>query len=86
MACSPTTFHGINEGVFKGLRTDLTKFGLSIPMAHEGMITGSGIAAEFKWDEPKGELWVHLQKKPFIVSCGFIYDKLRESILSNGGT
>jgi hypothetical protein len=84
MACKPVTYHGVTPPVFNCMKKKLKAAGIKVPEGNSGTISGKGISAKFKWDAV-ANLWIQVTKKPFIVSCSFVYGKVHDAIEACGG-
>jgi hypothetical protein len=77
-ACNPVTYH-ITPDVFECMKKKFKDAGIQVPQGNSGDMEGSGIKAHFEWDG-KSYLIITIQKKPFILSYGFVIGKIKSFV------
>ncbi len=75
----------IDTNTFDCLKNKLKEAGFSSPVESQGVISGFGVTLEYKWDESAETLMVKIAEKPFLVTTGFITEKMNEFIQACGG-
>ena len=76
--CKPVTYH-ITPDVFECMKKKFKDAGIQVPQGNCGDMEGSGIKAHFEWDG-KSDLIITIQKKPFILSYGFVIKKIKSFV------
>ena len=79
--CDPVTFHNINQNVFDFIKKKLSDAGTPVSPGNRGRITGMGITADFIWDG-ESNLMIKVIKKPWIVSCETVIEKISDFVKS----
>ena len=76
---TPVTYHNITPDVFECMKKKLKGAGIHVPQGNNGDMEGSGVKAYFEWDG-KSDLIITIQKKPFILSYGFVLGKIKSFV------
>ena len=85
--CTPKTFMKVTPKAFEVMGGILAENELPVPKDKNtgkyklsGTIRGSGVEVAYIFRPEKAELFIHVQKKPWIVSCDYVADKIGEFV------
>jgi hypothetical protein len=81
---STLSFSGISKEVFGKLQQKLSGLGIEMPATNEGVIGGSGVKAEYKWDGVE-HFVISILEKPMFIPMSAITSGIVGAIKECGG-
>ena len=82
MSCDPHKYKGVTKEVFDCVKKQVVSHGGSWEGDYaSGKIDFEGkVKADYKGDAATGDFTVTVTKKPFVVTCGYVYGKIGAAI------
>jgi hypothetical protein len=82
MNCIPITYHEVSVDVFNKFKRVLRQAGVTVPEGNNGILSGQGFEADFKWEESSKTLTITVKSKPIFLSCGDVIRRIYDLIVA----